>query len=302
MPPKLFSDAQLREKDVDIIKRFLRYKLGGYRIAIKDIRAGNTLYRGVESAELPTETKRISYPPADKVSGFGRVNRIGASIFYSSVAGPACFYEIGAQPGQRIALSEWSVSKPLWMHNLGFHPEALRRLGVIDLETRAQFTAPIPDETKANARLRLQLSLAFTEKVLTDESFRYKQSIAIFENLFDGAEPLAELPGAVGITRAAGAVYPAMGLKGMADNIALFPDFVDRALTLKSVRYVQVEQANPENSSYSLLTLASSRSLRDGVIEWEHLMGPEIDRRTFIALERGQWVMRNGHGQVYFRR
>ena len=302
MPPKLFTEAQLRDKDHDTIKRFLRYRLGGYRIALKDITVGNRLYRGVECPELAPNVGRISYKPAALVTNSGRANRAGVSVFYASVAAPACFYEIGAVPGQRIALSEWVVSKPMWFHNLGFHPDALRRLGVGNLESRSQFAAPIPTETKANARLRLQLSLAFTERVGAGNEHRYKQSIAIFENLFDGAEPLEELPGGLGRTGAAGAVYPAMSLNGMADNLAIAPEFVDRGLTMGSVRQVLVEDANPAISGFQLLTIAMAKLGAGGTLEWETLTGPEIDRRTFVALEGGRWTMRNGHGEITLRR
>jgi hypothetical protein len=33
MTTKIFSDDQLRDKDIDTLKRYLRPKLGGYRVA-----------------------------------------------------------------------------------------------------------------------------------------------------------------------------------------------------------------------------------------------------------------------------
>ncbi len=301
MPPKLFSDTQLRNRDLDTIKSWLRWKIGGYRVMINDTRAGNVIFRGVVAAEMPATINRISYPPAELVTKLGRANRIGHSLFYSSVAGPACFYELKAIAGQRIALAKWTVLEPLWMHNLGFHPHALKRLGVTD-SGRARFAHPIPNESKENERMRLQLSLAFTANVPDGSEHLYKQSIAIFENLFDKAEALPTPTGGSRFNRPAGVVYPAMQLRGAADNLALFPQFVDQTLRLESVQYLLVEEADPTRSAYTLLTLATSNSSNNGTLLWTELTGPEIDRRTFISLDDGHWIMRNGHGAVYFRR
>ena len=91
-----------------------------------------------------------------------------------------------------------------------------------------------------------------------------------------------------------------MRLHGMADNLAIFPEFVDEALMLRRVLWVLVESVDPAQSAYSLLIEAQATSFADGVIAWETRESPAIDRRTHIALEGEQWVMRNGRGQVYF--
>jgi hypothetical protein len=154
MTLKLVSDSQIRDKDIDTLKRFIRYKLGGYRVAINEIPAGHQFFRGVLCEDRPSTIDRISYPPVERVTRLGRVNRPGTPMFYCSVAAAPVFYELRAKKGDLVALSRWEVVEPLWMHHLGYHQDALRRMGVADLTMRSRLTNPIPNETKENARLR----------------------------------------------------------------------------------------------------------------------------------------------------
>jgi hypothetical protein len=189
MTSEIFTDARLRDKNIDALKRYLRSKLSGYRVAFSYITPDNLLYRGVPWQQRPSKINQLSYPPVDRVTRLGRVNRIGKPVFYCSRAPEAVFYELRAKEGDLIALSEWEVTEPLWMHNLGFQEDALRRLGASDVAIRPRWNNPIPNEIKHNARLRQQISLAFTEDVRDGQEYRYKQSIAINELLFDDADP-----------------------------------------------------------------------------------------------------------------
>src|SRR5260370_19607048 len=157
---KLFWRDQILMRDIDTLKRQLREKLGGYSVAINYPTRDNLLFRGVVCEERPQTIDRISYPPADRVTKLGRLNRIGQSMFYSSRAAPAVYYEIHAKPGQRIAVSTWEFIEPLWMHNLGFHADSVRRIGGPVDGPRGRLTNPIANETKLNAQLRHQLSEA----------------------------------------------------------------------------------------------------------------------------------------------
>ena len=70
----------------------------------------------------------------------------------------------------------------------------------------------------------------------------------INELLFDKAELLPLRPGGPKSGRVAGTAYPALQMKGVADNVALWPDFVDSSLKITSVRYVLVERAEEGQS------------------------------------------------------
>jgi hypothetical protein len=298
---RLFSDDQLKSKDIDTLKRFLRNRLGGYTVAIKYIEKGNLLFRGVRYQERPSTVDRVSYPPADKITKLGRVNRIGQSIFYCSAAAPAVVFELRAKKGDLIAVSQWEVAEPLWMHNLGYHQDALRRIGTSDIAItqRQALINSIPNESRENANLRRQLSSTFTKDIREGDEYKYKQSIAINELLFDKAEPLRIIPHGPSSSRVAGTVYPALQMRGVADNAAIWPEFVDSSLRIKSVYYVLVEAADEATPSYTFLTLAMSSTFSGNNIIWQDTRLPEIERRRHIALEDGRWVSRDGFNQIY---
>jgi hypothetical protein len=301
MTNRLFTEDQLRNRCIDTLKRFLRIKLGGFRISISTIAAGNMLYRGVLHSQPPTTIDEVSYPPAERITVLGRVNRIGKPMFYCSLAGMGVLYELRAKVGDHFAISEWEVIEPLWMHNLGYHPDALRKLGASanDLSNRARHTHPFRDEPRAHFALRRKLSLAFTADVPIGQEYKYKQSIAMNELLFDKADPLPTTGTDTRWDRAAGTVYPAMRMRGVADNLAMLPEFVDSSLRIKSVRFVVVEAADEVSSAYTSLTLAFSNSFSGRHIVWGAKLAPEVQRRSHIALEGDRWVLRNGFNQIY---
>ena len=88
----------------------------------------------------------------------------------------------------------------------------------------------------------------------------------------------------------------------MADNVAIWPEFVESSLRIKSIRYVLVEAADEARSSYTFLTVAISHAFSGRDIIWQdinHL--PENQRRSHIALEGGDWVLRDGFNSIYDR-
>jgi hypothetical protein len=293
----ILTDDKIRRHDIDTLKRWLRPKLGGYVAAIKDLALNNRFYRGVPWLDRPRFLADVSYPP-ERFARLNRASREGQPMFYASLGAPPVFFELRAVAGQRIALSEWGVIEPIWMHNLGFHEASLKRLGRLRAPARPQLSALIPRETKQNERLRRLLSLAFTADTSGNREYRYKLSVAINELLFDKAEPLPFRPGGPRSDRVAGTAYPAMQMKGAADNIAIWPEFVDSCLSIRSVRYVVIERADADRS-YTVLNLAISHNFAGGKIAWESTDGPEEDRRSHIEYVDGQWISRDGRGRIY---
>jgi hypothetical protein len=127
--------------------------------------------------------------------------------------------------------------------------------------------------------------LAFTEDIKVGQEYRYKQSIAINELLFDDASPLPRYQNGPRAAQVAGTVYPAMQMRASADNLAIWPAFVDDGLRIKSVRYILIEAADLVLSSYTFLTLAISRTFSGSDIIWQDDLPPENRRRSHIALE-----------------
>lgn len=297
---KLFWRDDIRRKDIDTLKRQLRSKLGGYVKDISHVTTERRLFRGVICGAQPRYIERISYPPAALITKLGRLNRDHQSMFYASCGGPAVYYEIHAKAGDRVAVSTWELIQPVYMHNLGFHPKTLKQIGGPMDGSRQRFANPIPNETVSNAKLRHQLSEAFTEDVPDGQEWKYKLPIAINEVLFDGAGPLPiNLPEGPKFDQAVGTVYPAMNMKGAADNVAMWPEYVDRFLRLKFVSYVLVEAAEAERQSYSVSSLAQSDEFDGNEIIWRPGITDKRLRRGHISYENRQWVLRDGLGEIY---
>jgi hypothetical protein len=94
-------------------------------------------------------------------------------------------------------------------------------------------------------------------------------------------------------------VYPAIRMRGSADNVAIWPEFVDSSLRIESVRYVLVEAADEATSSYTFLTLAMSTTFWGRDIVWQDVHLPENEPHSHIALERDNWVIRDGFNRIY---
>jgi hypothetical protein len=296
----LFAEAQLQRLTVEELKKRLRMKLGGMVRAVKNISAGNLVYRGVPWHCRPDLISQVSYPPLDKVDQFGRLNRPGQSVFYASCAPPGVFYELKAREGDRIAFSEWEVMKPLWIHDLGYHSGALARLGATPNSMRRRLTEPIPDETQRNGRLRKKVALAFTVDVTPGFEYRYKQSVALTEFWCEHQQDLPIYPDGPQTSEVAGIVYPSLQMRGDADNVAFWPKFVHSSLALRHVQYVLVEKADYARLAFSFFSLDIACELVGGTsIKWRSDLPSEDARRCHIALENGKWVQRDGQGNIY---
>ena len=296
----LFTDQQLQKHDIDKLKRWLRVRTGGYTVSINSVPPHHRLFRGVKRTDRPTEVSHLSYPPLGK-EGMGRLNRPGDSIFYGTVAGPAVFYELRAKPGDLIAFSEWELTESLWFHHLGYHPSALRTIGARPTPERLRLTHPIPGESNSNRNMRRELSRAFTANVIQSEEYKYKQSIAINELLFDNSSPFRDQAGGPVHRSAAGTVYPSLQMRGSADNIAILPSFVDSSLRPVNVQYIRIEASNEASLSYTFLTEGIASEFPNGHIQWIEKLPIESKRRSHVSFENGDWVMRDGKGVEYFR-
>ena len=121
------------------------------------------------------------------------------------------------------------------------------------------------------------------------------------ELLFDKAEPIPLKPGGPKSPRVAGTLYPALQMRGAADNAVIWPEFVESSLRIQNVRYVLVEQADEATLSYTWLTIAFASAFSGRDILWQNTLAPEPQRRSQINLENNWWVLRDGLGNIYDR-
>ena len=89
-------------------------------------------------------------------------------------------------------------------------------------------------------------------------------------------------------------------MRGDADNVAFWPEFVLSGLRLRQVQHVLVEKTDPGRLAFTFLTLAQSKGFAFGTtILWRDELPPEAELRCHIALEGNTWVQRDGFGRVY---
>jgi hypothetical protein len=86
----MFSEDQLKRKDIDTLRRWLSHKLGGYIIAVKDMPQGQRLYRGECGA--PRDHKKL--PEFH--------TRLPISLPFDALVGPVSQNSIAAQAVPRF--------------------------------------------------------------------------------------------------------------------------------------------------------------------------------------------------------
>lgn len=295
----LFSTNELRGLSIDELKGLLNNRLGLMVRRVGHIETGNCVYRGVKWDRRPNLISQLSYPPIDRAP-LGRLNRDGCPMFYSTCAGAGVFYEMRAQPGWHVAFSAWRVTEPLWMHDLGFHPDVMHRLGTSAVGNRAWMAQPIPDETARNRRLRKRVAEAFAVDVRPGAEHLYKQSVALSEFWTEHDDVYPLYPDGPQISQAAGFVNPSMQMRGDADNVAFLPSFVHSSLQLEQAQFVLVERADPGRMTYTFLTEGIASHFIDGTaIAWRDELPAENKRRCHVALEDGRWIQRDDEGTIY---
>lgn len=252
------------------------------------IPAGRKLYRGVKWPEKPHEVSQLSYRPKEKANEFHRAGRPNQPLFYCSSAREAVFYESRVRAGDKLVVSEWETTASLLVNNVGFDPDTLKKLGS-NRECSNLNNKEFPKEfEKHNTLVRQFFSNEFTRKVAYGQEHLYKISVAIAEQHFQSDMFDALL-------------YPAIAMKGKADNLAIKPQSLSEKLVLKKVEYIQV--TDDSNGSYKIIMLDFANSFtEDGRIEWKGRLPHWVLRnkgdQLTVAVENGKWVARNTDGEV----
>src|SRR5437762_3493189 len=110
----------LRTVEIELIKSRLDPVMLGYMVRTPYVGVGEILYRGVSYREKPTHRSQLSYPPAEHILRFGRINRPHQSMFYCSRAPEAPYFELGLKRGDYLAFSKWSVTRKFIVNNVGY--------------------------------------------------------------------------------------------------------------------------------------------------------------------------------------
>jgi hypothetical protein len=98
-----------------------------------------------------------------------------------------------------------------------------------------------------------------------------------------------------------GLLYPALAMRGNADNLAIKPPAVDKKLAFKKADFFQIEDYSDNSYKVTWLDFANSLSC-EGKIEWKgRLPQWKLGKKgemLMLKVENGMWVARNPNGEV----
>jgi hypothetical protein len=276
--------ADLATVTIDALVEMLTPVFTGYRVPVPKFEAGVRLYRA-RRYDKPQRLDELWYPHESNV-GLGRANREHMPMLYCSTAREAPFFELRCNLGQMVAVVELETTQKMLLNNVGYTKTTFDQLG----SSRQPGWGPIQGERvdePDNNLVAEYLARKFAELVPSGEEFRYKLTAAISEK-FARPEPFD------------GLLYPALQMRGNADNVALKPRYADVALRFKRAQHARVDAVH--DFSYDITVLDSAVALdaehrfvwRGGADGWTVAPGGVMR----FTVENGKWVARDVHGNV----
>lgn len=260
----------MQQVEFDALRALVRSSFIGMRMRALWTHAGQVLYRGVGagSADKPQLRARLSYPPLERATTWGRVTRPGQRVFYASVTPDSIPFELGVQPGDHVALARWRCTPELMLMQVGFVGDVLGHLGGARQPPTWLADAREGEFSNHDRRINAFLSRHFCQRVLPGAEHLYKMSAAIADSMLENTFNFGKLPGYTGAPRISGLLYPSVALSGTADNVAILPAAVDDSLELEWVEWRQVDWVSADACRWTSRDFASSFGA-DGQIEWK---------------------------------
>lgn len=280
---------------IDDVKQHVRILLKGHMISVPIFDPELRLHRARRITPAPTLLAEIGAPPPAKVLSDQRCNRVGESLFYCSSARNAPFFEIHAQVGDHLVLSEWRTTQRVTVNHVGYTHSNFGRLG--SARSTPSWGPPIPP-THASERTRMIdefFSSLFSVDVHEGQEHLYKATIAM-------TEVLIPEPSAPGAFRFDGLMYPTMSMQGNCENFALKAEFVARGVSFVKAEYLKVRQVEGMKMQFDILDFANSVDAR-GMLDWKGRPGHWVlkqksDQLQVSVGEQGEWVARDMNGNL----
>lgn len=273
---------------IEEIKDQLTSVFRGYVVSTPVFDPGLTLYRARILPEKPELLSDIAAPPPTLVSHSQRCNRAGESMFYSSSARNAPFFERHAKPGQNVVLSKWRTTERLLVNNVGYTTETFGRLqSTRDCPQWHRGSPPPRLSSEANVLISEFLASTFSADIPEGSEDRYKLTIAITEKLIS--------TGMFG-----GLIYPTIPMNGNADNFALKPKFVSTGLTFVRAEYIAIDSIEGKKMAVRYLDIATDVS-DSGRLTWKGRPGQWVKNKgdsLIFTVENGEWVARDHSGNI----
>ena len=205
---------------------------------------------------IRSKVSDLWYPPQENVKSLGRMNEIGESMFYSCEGNNASLgsiEEINAKPGDIITQLYCAANKDLRLIAIG---HADKKISWYKSYQEQFFDHIDMDQTERDKHNLIHdwLSDELIKKILPEENYKYKKSIAISKSYFDGFE-------------CDGFLFPSVAVEAKCINLILKPDAADKYLVPVKARVVRFLSSTSEG--IHLICLKQSSSIVNGVINWE---------------------------------
>jgi hypothetical protein len=278
---------------IEHVKEGVGIVLKGHVISVPFFDPGIKLYRGRKMMCLPTFLAEIGAPPPDKVLSNQRCNRAGESLFYCSSARNAPFFEIHAQVGDHVVLSEWRTTAQMRVNHIGYTRPTFERL---QSTRNAPSWGPPQASPRTSERTRLIdefFSSFFSVDVLGGQEYFYKATIALTEKFIP--EPSEESG-----FRFDGLMYPTIPMNGNCENFALKLDFVERGVAFVKAEYLVIREIDDMQMKVDVLDFANS--VHDGRLTWKGRPGrwtlKNKGDQVQLSVEQGEWVARDLNGNI----
>jgi hypothetical protein len=283
--------SDLSAVSIDQVKEHIAVLLKGHAVSVPIFDPGIRLYRA-RKMSLPASLAEIGAPPPDKVLSDQRCNRAGRSLFYCSSARNAPFFEVHAQVGDHLVLSEWRTTAKMTVNHVGYTLPTFK--GLKSTRSAPTWGSPRPAGLVSDRTRTIDefFSSLFAVDAKEGQEHLYKVTIAITEKFIP--EPTVE-----GAFRFDGLMYPTIPMNGNCENFALKSEFVERAVAFVKAEYLIVKQIEGMKMKFDILDF--SNSVSDGKLEWKGRPGRWVlqkGEQVQVTVEQGEWIARDLNGNI----
>lgn len=257
---KLELINQLEQLDLnnctdEFLLEYLNPIFKGYAVNALQFERGLLLFRAIRYQYKPDFYRDLIYPPKH-LAKINRASYEGEQMFYCSTLKKAPFYELSLVKGDKIALSTWTVEKPIFCNNVGYTASNFVNLGAareIPFMPIEELKHVDPQDNKVIADF---LARTFCKKITDEEKLHYKLTIAIakkhIRDKFNGL------------------LYPTIQYSANADNISLTKNVIDQNyLHLQQVEFAEILEVKDNRYCYKILDIADE--LSGDLINWKNL-------------------------------
>lgn len=249
---KELNAIDLATCSVDFLIDFINPIITGYTVNTYTFLPDNILYRGIKYETKPSDYHDLIYPPKNSTI-LNRANLEGEQMFYCATNKKAPFYELGLKKGDRIALTTWSLVKPICCNNVGYTKSNFDSLGAKREVPVEPIEKPWKLDIKENKIIAEFLAQAFCKSHFQGNLDYYKLTNAIAKKHI--------------ASDFHGLLYPTIQYSANADNMALTKKTIDsHYLRIEQVEYIEVDKIINNKYAYKILDI--SKEIINDKINW----------------------------------